>query len=518
MTVFDAVDGAIRAHLAELRKPGVLTARPGYRFANGWITREPAVVVTAGPGADVRAIPSRVGGYPTDVRTASRAEVLRHSDPRGFAEALDAAPARSWPAYFPLERDVATGATLPRPAAAKPTVPYSPPAGATLAPVRDRMSLTCSASPDSGWTVLSAFLAATRQALTVGMYDFTSAHVLAALKAALSAPRRLSLVLDDPPRNPAADQSDDETAAALAALLGDRQSFAWAAEASDPHVARAVFPNAYHIKVAVRDHEALWLSSGNWNNANQPVIDPWGDPSGAAAIAARSDRDWHVVVEHPGLARTLETYLLHDLEVAKGLQAGGVRGTREAAAAALLGPEAAALPGTPPLRFHRPLRLEDQVIDVRPVLTPDAGAGNYAERLLELIDSATERLYVQTQYVHPPQAGEDAPFGALVEAVGSKMKAGLDVRVILGEHETAPYLEKLQEAGWDMGLVRIQRGVHNKGFVVDSRAVAVGSQNWSGDGALRNRDATLVIRDPRAAQYFEQILVEDWEGQARQRV
>jgi len=32
--------------------------------------------------------------------------------------------------------------------------------------------------------------------------------------------------------------------------------------------------SSYHIKVAVRDDEAAWLSSGNWQSSNQPPADP----------------------------------------------------------------------------------------------------------------------------------------------------------------------------------------------------------------------------------------------------
>ena len=39
-------------------------------------------------------------------------------------------------------------------------------------------TITLSASPDAGWPALKAFLAGTAQTLTVGLYDFTSAHVL----------------------------------------------------------------------------------------------------------------------------------------------------------------------------------------------------------------------------------------------------------------------------------------------------------------------------------------------------
>jgi phosphatidylserine/phosphatidylglycerophosphate/cardiolipin synthase-like enzyme len=80
-----------------------------------------------------------------------------------------------------------------------------------------------------------------------------------------------------------------------------------------------------------------------------------------------------------------------------------------------------------------------------------------------------------------------------------------------------PKLELLQDAGIDLAQVRIQANVHNKGMIVDSKVVAVGSQNWSGDGTLRNRDATLIIYNEEAAQYWEKIFIHDWTQMASQR-
>ena len=74
----------------------------------------------------------------------------------------------------------------------------------------------------------------------------------------------------------------------------------------------------------------------------------------------------------------------------------------------------------------------------------------------------------------------------------------------------------MQSAGLDLSHVRIQANVHNKGIVVDLQVVAVGSQNWSGDGTLRNRDATLIIYNAEAAQYWEQIFIHDWTKMASQ--
>jgi phosphatidylserine/phosphatidylglycerophosphate/cardiolipin synthase-like enzyme len=66
--------------------------------------------------------------------------------------------------------------------------------------------------------------------------------------------------------------------------------------------------------------------------------------------------------------------------------------------------------------------------------------------------------------------------------------------------------------------VKIQNGLHNKGFVIDSSVVALGSENWSGDGVLRNRDASVIIANKRAAEYYEKIFLHDWDNIAHQSV
>jgi hypothetical protein len=530
MNTFEEIDKAILENLASFQKPGAMTVRPGYKIAEGWITKTPSIVVTvASKRSDIASgdrIPRRVGGFPTDVRQASGAERLRRADAAAHAKMVALARPEYLPPEFPMERDVATGRllgatpspTAAAPALAMPRIDYSPPPGSSLGPVTARMSFTCVASPDAGWPKLRDFLREVGQQLTVGLYDFTSAHVLDEVRKSIgSGGRRLSLVLDHPPKNPTADQTDEQTQATLAVALGDRESFAWAAEAHDPMVSSAVFPNAYHIKVAVADHELFWLSSGNWNNSNQPDIDPWTDKQSADEIAKKSDRDWHVILRHSGLAQTFEAFLSHDLEVARQVQA-------QAPAALLLerevpAPEPRIEAVSAPHEYFHPLEIKDEMVTIQPLFTPDVGAGNYAENILKLIDSAAERLYIQTQYVHPPRQGIDAGFQALIEAVKGKMDRRLDVKIILSQYEaTGGYLEKLQEAGWDMSALRIQDGVHNKGFIVDSKTVALGSQNWSGDGVLRNRDATLIIYHKGAAQYFERIFLHDWNNLAHQKL
>lgn len=525
----ERIGSVIREHLHEFAVPGALSVRPGYLLADGWITDTPAIVVTAARDASLPALrdalPAEVDAVPVDVRVASAAKERMLTEPAAFARTAGPAPDRGAVPEFADEYELpgaaASGASAapaaPAPrtrasivprvdfaatAAVKPHIPYAPPPGTTLAPVSGTMRVTLSASPDSGWPTLGAFLSGVRESLTVGLYDFTSRHILQTVETVLAG-RTVRLVLDHPAKNPTADQTDEQTVAALRTAFGDHLTQAWALSRMDPLAAAWIFPSAYHIKVAVRDSSAVWLSSGNWNNSNQPDIDPVTTPADADAARA-GDRDWHVVIENEQLARTFEAFLLNDLAVATQHQATT---PVPVPVPALLAP----LATTPPyLRFFAADTAERQ-LTATPLLTPDAGS--YAPHILDLIRSATTSLLMQFQYIELPKTVADTPadFLALIHAVIDRQQAGVDVRIIMSQFETAGYLEKLQAEGLDVvNRVKLQNNVHNKGIVVDGRAALVSSQNWSPAGTLTNRDAGVILENAEIAAYFAQLFEHDW--------
>lgn len=511
----------IAASRSELDKPGVLTVRPGVQAAGGWLTRRPAIVVTllqkAEPPDPADCLPEMIGGYPVDVRQASDLQRLRATSPSLYAQVAANSRPETRLAEFADETTFTGQAllghaeALAAAAVKTPEIAYTPPQGVSLEAVEGSFTLLCHASPDAGWPTLSAFLDGVQEELTVGLYDFTSAHILDRVNRALAG-KKLNLVLDHPPHNPTADQTDEDTVKSLEGALGDGFVQAWALENADPFAAAWIYPNAYHIKVAVRDKQAFWLSSGNWNNSNQPDIDPVADPEGSEAVALKSDRDWHVIVTDPGLATTFAAYLENDLAAAQAHQTSGSMAAGAAAAlAALVAPPALAAPAPAFKQFFAPQRFSGPMT-LQPLLTPDPGV--YAGAVLKMITDAQTSVYIQTQYVHVSTRPEDAAFAALVEAVAKRQRDGLDVRIILSEWETLSYLEQLQAAGVDLDGVRIQQGVHNKGIICDSRVVLVSSQNWSGDGVLRNRDAGLIIASPDVAAYYEAIFLHDWTNLA----
>lgn len=519
------VGQVIQQNLEVLGKPGILAARPGYHLDEGWPIGDPLIVALVGAKkgeAGAYGLPSQIGGVPIEVREAAPLDRLKATQPAVHAALSERTRTEQHDPDFPFEHVFGAAPALALAAARqppKPEIPYRP-APPPLDPVTDTVTVICHCSPDAGWPTLSAFLGRVEQTLSVGMYDFTSAHVLAAVDNALAG-RRMSLVLDHPTRNPTADQSDEETEQDLRGKLGNNLAFAWAPVRSSPEVNEWIFPTAYHIKVAVRDSRELWLSSGNWNNSNQPEEAPATDPDQARAAETfmKSDRDWHVVIAHPALAQLFEAFVLNDRATALPAQ-GQMGAAPELEAFAeqtvdLADMHPAAAP-RPPAKFFVPLTVTEPMT-IQPLLTPDLGpdgAGLYVGKMRELIGGAQHSLYIQLQYIHPSSADADAAFGALLEAVAARAQAGVDVRIILSQWQNTQWMERLRMAGIDTGLVRIQNGVHNKGFVVDHQRVVVSSQNWSGQGVLQNRDAGLIIDNATVAGYFEQIFLHDWDNVA----
>ena len=545
--VFAKIDQVIQRHITEFQKPRVLTVRPGFEIVGGKLTRIPAIVVTVRKKVDTvpagQAIPTQVEGIPVDIRQAGMLDLMRSDDPQRYAVFLSNARREMVPPTFPYERDVTSGlplsatfgdTALAAAAPAKQKIPYTAPQGTNLNRVSEAMALTLNVSPDAGWVTLKDFFGAIQNKLTAGMYDFTAKHIVDELLAQLKrAGAPLTLTLDHPAPNPTRDQTDDETHTDLEQALGEKLSFAWALERMDPKVSVYIYQSAYHIKVAVSDGKRMWLSSGNWNNSNQPKIDTsHGANSQINAVAKKSDRDWHVVVDHAGLASTFETFLQHDFDVASQQETNAAllaAAGDQSSAATLTDDEMnemlAGISVRPrvPEQYFQPKRLPatgTRVFAVQPLLTPDPGV--YTGQVLALIQSAQRKFYMQTQYIHPSDNAGDQGLTDLINAVISAQHRGVDVRIILSQWQVQNdkngnpvWWERLQQTGLDLSAVKIQSGVHNKGIVVDSKTVMISSQNWSGDGVLRNRDAGLIIFDEEAAQYFEQVFLHDWQFMAQ---
>lgn len=503
--------------------PNVLAVRGGYKFVDGAITSAVAVVVAVDRKQEVAPAdtvpPILPDGMPTDVTPADPWERLTAT--RGATTGLP-------PRQPLLIRDVqAVEPETAGNAVARDSVPpitYRPPAGVSLDPVTGPMSLTCHVSPDAGWRVLRPFIREARSRVTVGMYDFTAPHIYRAVRRLLrDKPVRWQQTLGPHASLPsphasgsakANDKPEPDVVDGLEQVGGNRFRSVFASVGPG-----MTFAFAYHIKVVVRDGKSLWLSSGNWQSSNQPVADFIAD--GADLGRMRSyNREWHIVIHHPGLAATFERFLLHDFDTARR----EVRGVPPPVVALpdLLEPidEALAVERAPAApEAHPPQRLHFRVADpltIQPILTPD----NYTEVVLDLLRRRPRRrLYFQNQSIRPALVASSA-WKELIQLLADRSNdRRLDVRIIFRDiGDTRKKIESLKAAGFAMERVRHQVGCHTKGIVIDGTTVLLGSHNWTEAGVRANRDASLLIRRAEIARYYEKIFLHDWDRLARSTV
>jgi hypothetical protein len=389
---------------------------------------------------------------------------------------------------------------------------YEEPKPPNLPLVSEKMEMTICVSPEAGWGELEAFIGETTSTLTVAMYQFTAPHIFEAIEAAVTpAGRKFELILHPVPEKPAktgvkADDLDEEkdVIPPLEEKMKKRFEQTWATLVSKKNP-DGLFASAYHIKVAVRDGDAFWLSSGNWQSSNQPDVHPFVDhPEKLPPQFQRKyNRDYHAIISNKKLASIYEFYIKRDFE----LSAAQAEAT-SFAAPDLFVPEEEEAPvdfAAPPKLF-KPLRLNREV-SVQPLLTPD----NYAENALKLIKSATKSVWFQNQYINFRGTADDfTEFRLLIGALKDKIDKGLDVRIICRDMMKQESLDVLVGLGFPKEAFRFQPACHNKTIIIDGKTVVFGSHNWSNEGVKTNRDASLIFDDEEIAAYLAEVYDYDW--------
>jgi hypothetical protein len=514
-----AIDAATKNRTELLALKGVVDVRAGYLFQNGAITSIPAVVVAVKPSPGKKfdkaaiknelGLPATLDGVPVDIEIADPFQQLLTS---GEAEAIPLLRRRQ---KLLIDEIQATGIEAEL-LEAIPVITYEPPPNGDLSPVTGAMTITCHVSPDAGWKVLRPFLEGTDRKLHLGMYDFTAPHIYRTARTLLKdstvewqqtlGPKESLPTEDDVDSTKADDKPESSVVRGLKRVASDRFGNAFA------HVGSGkTFASAYHIKVAVRDDRAFWLSSGNWQSSNQPDID-FFDANADRQLITRFNREWHVTCENALLAKRFQVFLDHDFDTAA---------TEEEAALIpeampellvpvdeLLEEERAAVD----LEVFAPQKFtftSQNPLTVQPILTPD----NYLEVVLEFLRNKPKRtLYFQNQSLNPILS-PTPEFKELMKLLAKYSKdRDLDARFIF--RNIGPIrkkIESLQAAGFNMSRVHTQSGCHTKGIIVDSETILLGSHNVTNQGVQVNRDASLLIHHEGIAKYYEKVFLHDWE-------
>ncbi|WFT97009.1 phospholipase D-like domain-containing protein [Bradyrhizobium barranii] len=473
----EQVQAAVRSARARLaNREDVVAVKPGYRFEQGQITNERAVVISVRRKLDkttldsrgVSSLPASIDGVRTDVTVGSTADMYG-------ADLGDEARQKTWHTNYKKRDD------LP------------------LDRRKVKTGFVIHSGPDASWPQLSAFLAETKKSLVVAMYDFGAVNVVdGVLDAVKNKTETMSLVLQMGGKVHEGDYTDQESVDKIKAKKKSAFHFAPASVGKD-----GIFDSAYHIKVAVRDHTSMWLSSGNWQSSNQPDIDPLNEPADAGSALRLYNREWHAILNDAKLSKLYEAHILRDLEEAKEVEEAVPAEEQMVFVPADF--QVDALEAAQKPRYFTPL-IGNREIDVQPVLTPD----NYIDVVVPFIKSARKSVYFQNQSFNTSVIGGD--YGKLLDALLDRQKDGLDVRVIFRSFgsDDRDVITAAKDYGFDTDKIRKQRNCHTKGIIVDSESVLIGSHNWTTAGTGYNRDASLVFYDREIARFYEELFLYDW--------
>ena len=478
-----------QARKAFEKTEGFVSVRLGYKFENGWITKKRALVVTVKERKSVAELnktansrlPDNWGNYPVDITTPTIQQLLRESTKLHRTNQF-----------------------------VEPESRYFPPDDIELTTINSEMRVIASVSPEEGWNQLENFLIPTKNTLTIAMYDFGAPHIVDTISALADRSGFDKFLLTLQPGESVGDGAkkkdyrDKETVDKFKEAFGNKFDMSWVHIGS----VNGWVNSSYHIKVAVRDSKALFLSSGNFQSSNQPQV----KASDTAAYLLRTfNREWHAVVENEELATVFEKFIKHDL---KNNRPDAREAMIEQQDLYLLTPKFAAVEGEAVAKEKFPVFDEYGTFTVTPILSPD----NYFEKVLALVKSAEEQLLIQNQTFNCPKP-DHAALQELVAAVLEKQQAGLDVRIIfrtMYSATTRENLEGLVDMGFDPSCFKVHNRMHTKGIVVDGKKVLLGSQNWSNDGVSVNRDASLLFENAPLASWFRQIFEHDWKNVAWQ--
>lgn len=466
--VFAPVIAAIKSQFPALMAiPGVVGVTPGFRTSGDDAREDVAIVVVTEPGATTTTIPANIAGIPVKTREITPLETVE-----------GVLPLSAWEGIVPE---------------AAPEIGYVPPTPPPALETVKVHNITCHVGPDSGWKTLKPFLEGTTESLTVAMYEFYADHIVDTVtRLGEESEAKLNMILQ-------VSSNDEEVEGTLHDSWGNRLGFT-RASVSGPD---RIFNNSYHTKVAVRDSNSFWLSSGNWSPNSQPLIKPGSEQ----VLYNKGNREWHVIIEDEPLAKMYEQFIEYDIKQAREV------GAPEAAPLLpdLLIPESAMVPEAVVVQDHpfeaKTFATSGAPVKVQPLMSPD----NYAVEVLKLIQSAKRSLYLQFSYIRQPST---ATFNEIISAISQKMKENLDVRVLVGSNQNPDHSTLLVEKRkWKRSMFRRQSNkVHNKGILIDGKIAVVGSNNWSSDGTQYNRDTSLVFFSRPIAQYFTEVFMFDWDN------
>lgn len=343
-------------------------------------------------------------------------------------------------------------------------------------------------SPDSGLSVLEDFIRSANTSLYINVYTFTSDEIAYLVLKEIKEGVEVYIIVDG---SPAGGMKDKERE--ILDVLSQRGVKVYLFSTKKLRF--------NHAKYAIADNTSLLVVTENFGRS--------GFPS-----SGEGNRGWGAVIYDRELAEYLAELFFSDLKFSEPFEARGMSSYFKVGEVK---------EGRFKPRFYRGTFI------VKTAVAPE----NALEEALKLIDSANTSLYVEEFYAYTyfgrgkEGSVEETP-NFFLEACLEAARRGVEVKIILdstwynidrknprSNFYTVEYLNEVarrENLNLEARLGCFSQGIkkyHVKGFVVDNKAVMLGSMNWNLNSPTKNREVNVIIYgDP--AKYFSEVFLYDW--------
>ena len=354
----------------------------------------------------------------------------------------------------------------------------------------DEVTVTAFAAPDCAYDVFSAAVASAEREVLVNIYEFTDPAMADDLVRAHERGAAVTVLLEG---GPVGGIQPEERA--IAGILNRSGIVVLSMTTTDAAHAKYRYD---HAKYVVIDARAVLVGSENFK------------PDGYPAPGLQGNRGWGVYLENPELAAYFRDVFLFDA-------AGGDIVPFEGTTTEVRMPYAPAYT----VEFA-PCRAEG--VRVTPVLSPDTSA-----LIIRLIEGAKESIAIEQAYITNETLRELNPY--LAAAIDASRR-GVAVQVLLdaawfnveGDADNDEMVDLInriavaEDLPLEARIVDLAANnlvkVHNKGVIVDGRAVLISSINWNANSPAFNREAGVIVEHPDIAAYFTRVFADDWDAAA----
>jgi phosphatidylserine/phosphatidylglycerophosphate/cardiolipin synthase-like enzyme len=353
------------------------------------------------------------------------------------------------------------------------------------------VKVTAFVSPDSSLEVFSDAVASAQHQVLVNVYELSSANITGALINAEKRGVDVEVLLEG---GPVGGISPEEKAA----IWQLNQSGIPVFEMTTSESGHA--PYRYdHAKYVVIDERAVLVTSENFGHSGFP-------PEGETG-----NRGWGVYLEDPDLAAYFREIYQTDTGGPAIVPVYGTAGPAEVYN--VVSYPAPFVPAT--FAGAR----------VTPVIAPDTSTA-----ITGLLDSAQVSIEIEQAYITNESTTGLNPY--LANAINASRR-GVHVRVLLDSYwyntedetdndEMVALINRIAASDHlplearcaDLEASGLEK-IHNKGVIVDDRAVLVSSINWNTNSPGFNREAGVIVEQPEVARYFRTVFDADWSPAVR---